>query len=385
MVGTLEVLAPTLLAGLKRSDRPDPAPVQPRVAAKSEAPPRRDAAPNAAPRTPSNSNSGAPDDAPNAGSVKVEFSATAMRLSQVVSENSRLARTPLSVGRAREPERPLDAVLEKVREDLIKVLRMFGRSEEESLKAAEAVAGKAREATARGPLAARSPEPGQASANISLVFQSVSLKITSETGNIEASIEMVRLDASMTTGAALAVGLPGGGAGAGAGGGGAGGGGQQVDPLVLDMDGNGIDLTTAQSGILFDIDGDGSRDRTAWVAGKDAFLALDRDGNGRIDDGRELFGEQNGATGGFAELARFDQDGNSVIDRRDAVFNSLILLRGDGAMTRLRDEGITEIRLDLAIPVDQRLAGGNAVAQSEFGRADGRRGMLADVLLDVTV
>lgn len=77
---------------------------------------------------------------------------------------------------------------------------MFGRSEEESLKAAEAVAGKAREATARGPLAARSPEPGQASANISLVFQSVSLKITSETGNIEASIEMVRLDASMTTG-----------------------------------------------------------------------------------------------------------------------------------------------------------------------------------------
>ncbi|UEM04460.1 hypothetical protein JL101_003170 [Skermanella rosea] len=385
MVGMMEVLAQTLPAGLKRTV---PGPAQPQVAAKSEAPPRRDAAPDAAPRTPSNSNSGAPDDSPNAGSVKVEFSATAMRLSQVVSENSRLARTPLSVGRAREPERPLDAVLEKVREDLIKVLRMFGRSEEESLKAAEAVAGKAREATARGPLAARSPEPGQASANISLVFQSVSLKITSETGNIEASIEMVRLDASMTTGAALAVGLPGGGGGAGgggAGGGGAGGGGQQVDPLVLDMDGNGIDLTTAQSGVLFDIDGDGSRDRTAWVAGKDAFLALDRDGNGRIDDGRELFGEQNGAAGGFAELARFDQDGNSVIDRRDAVFNSLILLRGDGAMTRLRDEGITEIRLDLAIPVDQRLAGGNAVARSEFGRADGSRGMLADVLLDVTV
>ncbi|WP_158043848.1 hypothetical protein [Skermanella pratensis] len=384
MVGTLEVLAPTLLAGVKR---PDPAPGQPRVAAKSEAPPRRDAAPDAAPRPPANAgalNAGPTNvGAPNAGSVKVELSATAMRLSQVVSENSRLARTPLTVGRPREPERPLDAVLEKVREDLVKVLRMFGRSEEESLKAAEAVAGKAREATARGPLAARSPEPGQASANISLVFQSVSLKITSETGNIEASVEMVRLDASMTTGAALAVGLPGGGAEAGGGGGG--GGSRQIDPLVLDMDGNGIDLTTAESGILFDIDGDGTRDRTAWVAGKDAFLALDRNGNGRIDDGRELFGEQNGAAGGFAELARFDQDGNSVIDHRDAVFNSLILLRGDGAMTRLRDEGITEIRLDLAIPVDQRLAGGNAVAQSEFGRTDGRRGMLADVLLDVTV
>lgn len=392
MVGMMEVLAQALPAGLKRTV---PGPAQPPVPARSDAPARRDAVPEAASRASRSDDvlGAAPeagtDARTNSGSVKVELSATAMRLSQVVSENSRLARTPLSVGRARDPERPLDAILDKVREDLIKVFRMFGHSAEESQKAAEAVAGKAREAAARGPAPARSPEPGQASTSVSLVFQSVNLKISSESGKVEASIEMVRLDAGMTTGAALAVGLLGGGqgdAGAGGGGGGGGGGGiRQVDPLVLDLDGNGIDLTTAETGVLFDIDGDGARDRTAWVAGKDAFLALDRNGNGRIDDGRELFGEQNGASSGFAELARFDQDGNGVIDARDAVFNSLILLRGDGSMSRLKDEGISEIRLDLAIRVDQRLTGGTLVGQSEFGRVDGRRGMLGDLLLDVKI
>jgi hypothetical protein len=133
----------------------------------------------------------------------------------------------------------------------------------------------------------------------------------------------------------------------------------------------------------------GISDKTAWVSGGDAVLALDRNGNGRIDDGRELFGEQNGAADGFAELGRFDQDGNGTIDANDAVFNSLILLHADGGMTRLRDEGITGIRLDIAVPLnspdEQRLAGGVAVKQSEFSRADGSRGNLADVLFDVKI
>jgi len=266
-----------------------------------------------------------------------------------------------SLRRAREakPERPLDAVLDKVRDDLVKVFRMFGHSEKESLAAAEAVAGKAREAAAKGPLAAQPAAGGQASTGVSLVFQSVTLQVTGSSGKVQASIEVVRLEASMTTGAALAIGLlpgapPGGQPG------GQGGDSRQVDPLVFDLDGNGVDLTTAENGVLFDMDGDGTPDKTAWVAGRDALLALDRNGNGRIDDGRELFGEQNGAADGFAELGRFDEDGNGVVDGRDPVFNSLILLHADGGMTRLRDEGITGIRLDLAIPLnptaDQRLA-----------------------------
>jgi hypothetical protein len=233
---------------------------------------------------------------------------------------------------------------------------------------------------------------GEASTSVSVVFQSVTLQVSGESGKLQASIEVVRMEASMTTGAALAVGLLGGDQPGGAGqaqGQGGGGGNRQVDPLVFDLDGNGVDLTTAENGVYFDMDADGTRDKTAWVSGGDALLALDRNGNGRIDDGSELFGEQNGATDGFAELARFDQDGSGTIDAKDAVFNSLILLHADGGMSRLRDEGITGIRLDIAVgldaPEEQRLAGGVIASQSEFTRTDGRRGTVADVLFDVKI
>ena len=270
---------------------------------------------------------------------------------------------------------------------------MFGHSEKEALEAAEAVAGKAREASTRGPMGTRPAAGGEASTNVSVVFQSVTLQVSGESGKLQASIEVVRMEASMTTGAALAVGLLGGdqpsgqgqvqgqGQAQGQGGGGT----RKVDPLVFDLDGNGVDLTSADTGVFFDMDGDGTRDKTAWVGGGDAVLALDRNGNGQIDDGRELFGEQNGAADGFAELARFDQDGSGTIDAKDAVFNSLILLHADGGMTRLKDEGITGIRLDIAVPLnapaEQRSAGGFIASQSEFTRADGSRGNVADVLL----
>jgi hypothetical protein len=296
-----------------------------------------------------------------------------------------------SLRRAREAkqEGPLDAAMNKVRDDLVKVFRMFGRSEKEALEAAEAVTGKARDASTRGPMGTRPAAGGEASTSVSVVFQSVTLQVSGGSGKLQASIEVVRMEASMTTGAALAVGLPGGDQPGGQAQGQGGGDTRQVDPLVFDLDGNGVDLTTAENGVFFDMDGDGARDKTAWVAGGDALLALDRNGNGQIDDGRELFGEQNGAADGFAELARFVQDGSGTIDAKDAVFNSLILLHADGGMSRLRDEGITGIRLDIAVgldaPEEQRLTGGVIASQSEFTRTDGRRGTVADVLFDVKI
>ncbi|URK17095.1 hypothetical protein M9H61_16300 [Thalassospira sp. GO-4] len=157
----------------------------------------------------------------------------------------------------------------------------------------------------------------------------------------------------------------------------------QQDPLILDLDGNGIDITRLKDGQLFDIDGDGTLDQTAWIKGADALLALDRNGDGEINDGRELFGDQHGAKDGFAELSKFDDNLDGLIDQQDGVFSSLVLLRADGSQQGLADAGIKSISLAMVTPIDKRLIGGDLVAQSKFERDDGSTGQVGEVFFDV--
>lgn len=163
-----------------------------------------------------------------------------------------------------------------------------------------------------------------------------------------------------------------------------------ADPIVLDLDGDGIELTSAAAGADFDLDADGQAEKMATVKGGDGFLALDRNGNGKIDDGRELFGDQHGAGNGFEELARFDSNQDGRIDRDDAVFNQLRVLVSQReaqsiaqmTMLSLDQLGIRSINL-AARDVSQAAMGGNRLTQiSHFTRWDGTQGQAVDALLN---
>ncbi len=94
------------------------------------------------------------------------------------------------------------------------------------------------------------------------------------------------------------------------------------DPLVLDLDGNGIEVSAvSRASPLFDIDGDRWTERTAWVAGNDGLLAWDRNGDGRITSIAELFGAP--GSSGFAALSALDANADGRVDASDPLFGQL--------------------------------------------------------------
>lgn len=91
------------------------------------------------------------------------------------------------------------------------------------------------------------------------------------------------------------------------------------DPLVINLDDMPADVSDVK--FKFDIDADGTMDEISMLRGGSGFLALDRNGDGKINDGSELFGTQSG--NGFEDLKEFDEDGNGWIDENDEIYDKL--------------------------------------------------------------
>ena len=105
-----------------------------------------------------------------------------------------------------------------------------------------------------------------------------------------------------------------------------------IDPLVINLKGTGTSL--GSKSFEFDLDADGKMDRIAFTNEGSGFLALDKNKNGKVDDGTELFGPTMG--NGFAELALYDDDQNGWIDENDEVYHNLsIWMREDGGEPQL--------------------------------------------------
>ncbi|MDR3296276.1 MAG: VCBS repeat-containing protein, partial [Clostridiales Family XIII bacterium] len=92
-----------------------------------------------------------------------------------------------------------------------------------------------------------------------------------------------------------------------------------IDPLVINYGGTAASLTGEK--FDFDLDADGNVDQISFVGQGSGFLALDKNGDGKINDGTELFGPQSGS--GFGELRAYDLDNNGWIDENDEIFSQL--------------------------------------------------------------
>ena len=160
------------------------------------------------------------------------------------------------------------------------------------------------------------------------------------------------------------------------------------DPLVIHFDGPAGELSDLR--FDFDLDADGQLDNIGFVGAGSGFLVLDKNGNGQVDNGRELFGALSGD--GFADLAALDDDGNGWIDENDAAFAQLQVwqkdAQGKDQLRSLREANVGALYLGrVASPFSVRDAQNQTLAEVRstgvYLREDGAAGALQQIDLAV--
>lgn len=177
-------------------------------------------------------------------------------------------------------------------------------------------------------------------------------------------------------------------------------------PIIVDVGGDGYSLTSVAEGVRFDLDADGVQELVAWTAlgSNDAFLALDRNGNGRIDNGSELFGNYTPlsatvgtalANNGFEALKALEAPSygqsfpDEFIDSRDNMFSRLMLWRDQNRngvselseLVSVSSAGLVGIDTEYKNKRKTDQHGNEFRQRSEITWSDGSRDFIFDVWL----
>jgi|GEM_PF-973220 len=159
-----------------------------------------------------------------------------------------------------------------------------------------------------------------------------------------------------------------------------------ADPLVLDLDGDGVELLSRSSiSPKFDIDGDNFAERTGWVNADDGLLARDLNGNGKIDNISELFGNAN--TSGLAALGVLNSNADGVIDSNDTAWSDLRVwkdangngITDAGELLTMEQAHVASINLTANSTTASNVAGNTVNATGAYTTTEGETHQVADV------
>ncbi|MEA5621320.1 calcium-binding protein, partial [Cronbergia sp. UHCC 0137] len=166
-----------------------------------------------------------------------------------------------------------------------------------------------------------------------------------------------------------------------------------TSPIILDLDGNGVDTISKSAGVHFDLDGNKFAETTGWVGKNDGLLVLDRNSNGKIDNGSELFGNntilKNGskAAHGFAALTEFDINKDGKINASDTAYTQLRVWKDSnsngvvdtGELLTLTQAGVKSLNTGFTDQTITDAQGNQHLQVGNYTRNDGSTRAMNDV------